>query len=81
MVDQQGRITAAKSHKHPGKKRRVQLRKRAAIADASREADAEKRTRRNRDKKIKRRQKGREMKAEAAGQDDGSAVRNFESGV
>ncbi|KAL4865607.1 hypothetical protein BDV12DRAFT_147797 [Aspergillus spectabilis] len=55
------------SHKKPGKKRRIQLRKRAAVAERAKETEAEKRNRRNREKKIKRRQKARELKAAAAG--------------
>ncbi|KAE8376251.1 hypothetical protein BDV26DRAFT_282804 [Aspergillus bertholletiae] len=55
-----------KSRKKPGKKRRIQLRKRLEIAGRAKETDAEKRNRKNREKKIKRRQKAREMKAAAA---------------
>lgn len=55
-----------KSRKKPGKKRRVQLRKRATAAQVAKETDAEKRNRKNREKKIKRRQKAREQKAAAA---------------
>lgn len=58
-----------KSRKRPGKKRRVQLRKRAmaaaTAAERAKETDAEKRNRKNRERKIKRRQKAREMKAAA----------------
>ena len=63
-VDQPGKTTPSKTRKKPGKKRRVQLRKRSVVAEASKEADAEKRNRKNREKKIKRRQKARDMKAE-----------------
>ncbi|PYH93022.1 hypothetical protein BO71DRAFT_400022, partial [Aspergillus ellipticus CBS 707.79] len=66
------------SHKKPGKKRRVLLRKRVTAAqEAKKKAeeakvlDAEKRNRKNRERKIKRRQKARELKAAAAA--DGSA--------
>ncbi|CAP80439.1 hypothetical protein E8E15_010214 [Penicillium rubens] len=55
------------TRKKPGKKRRVQLRKRSAAAQAAKENEAEKRTRKNRERKIKRRQKAREQKAAAAG--------------
>ncbi|KAJ5513264.1 hypothetical protein N7463_002816 [Penicillium fimorum] len=55
------------TRKKPGKKRRVQLRKRVAAAQAAKENEAEKRTRKNRDRKLKRRQKAREQKAAAAG--------------
>jgi hypothetical protein len=51
------------SHKKPGKKRRIQLRKRAAVAERAKETEAEKRNRRNREKKIKRRQKARDLMA------------------
>ncbi|KAL3465949.1 hypothetical protein BJX64DRAFT_33449 [Aspergillus heterothallicus] len=54
------------SRKKPGKKRRIQLRKRAVVAERARETEAEKRNRKNREKKIKRRQKAREQKAAAA---------------
>ncbi|KAL4813562.1 hypothetical protein BDW67DRAFT_104479 [Aspergillus spinulosporus] len=54
------------SRKKPGKKRRIQLRKKAAAAKRTKETEAEKRNRRNREKKIKRRQKAREAKAAAA---------------
>lgn len=59
-------IRSPKSRKKPGKKRRVQLRKRVTAAETAKEADAEKRNRKNRERKIKRRQKAREMKAAAA---------------
>ncbi|KAE8132596.1 hypothetical protein BDV38DRAFT_207625 [Aspergillus pseudotamarii] len=59
-------IRDPKSRKKPGKKRRLQLRKRLAVAERAKETDAEKRNRKNREKKIKRRQKAREMKAAAA---------------
>ncbi|EER23829.1 hypothetical protein CPC735_051990 [Coccidioides posadasii C735 delta SOWgp] len=49
--------------KKPGKKRRIVLRKRAAAKAATEEIEKEKRTRRNREKKIKRRQREREKKA------------------
>ncbi|OOQ83500.1 hypothetical protein PEBR_34366 [Penicillium brasilianum] len=55
------------TRKKPGKKRRVQLRKKVAAAVAAKESEAEKRTRKNRERKIKRRQKAREQKAAAAG--------------
>ncbi|KAL4978798.1 hypothetical protein BDW66DRAFT_149002 [Aspergillus desertorum] len=54
------------SCKKPGKKRRIQLRKKAAAAERAKETEAEKRNRKNREKKIKRRQKAREAKAAAA---------------
>lgn len=53
----------AKSRRKPGKKRRIQLRKREIAAEQAKETDAEKRNRKNRERKIKRRQKAREMKA------------------
>ncbi|CEL05074.1 hypothetical protein ASPCAL06195 [Aspergillus calidoustus] len=62
------------SHKKPGKKRRIQLRKRAAVAERAKETEAEKRNRKNREKKIKRRQKAREQKAAAAAGDPNSAA-------
>lgn len=55
-----------KSHKKPGKKRRIQLRKRVTAAETAKLADSEKRNRKNRERKIKRRQKAREQKAAAA---------------
>ena len=55
-----------KTRKKPGKKRRLQLRKRVATAQAAQETEAEKRNRKNRERKIKRRQKAREEKAAAA---------------
>ncbi|KAE8389244.1 hypothetical protein BDV23DRAFT_100186 [Aspergillus alliaceus] len=55
-----------KSWKKPGKKRRLQLRKRLAAAELAKETEAEKRNRKNRERKIKRRQKAREMKAATA---------------
>ncbi|KAK2796915.1 hypothetical protein FQN50_009374 [Emmonsiellopsis sp. PD_5] len=61
-----------KSRKKPGKKRRIVLRQRLAASKAAEEADREKRTRRNREKKIKKRQKEREKKA---------ALREGESGA
>lgn len=54
-----------KARKKPGKKRRLQLRKRADVAKAAQETEAEKRNRKNRERKIKRRQKAREQKAAA----------------
>lgn len=63
-------IRSPKSRKKPGKKRRVQLRKRVTAAETAKEADAEKRNRKNRERKIKRRQKAREMKAAAATADE-----------
>ncbi|KAJ5226072.1 hypothetical protein N7468_007297 [Penicillium chermesinum] len=58
-----------KTRKKPGKKRRVQLRKRQAAAIAAQVEEAEKRTRKNRERKMKRRQKAREQKAAAGGGD------------
>ncbi|PLN75851.1 hypothetical protein BDW42DRAFT_179976 [Aspergillus taichungensis] len=55
-----------KSVKKPGKKRRLQLRKRVTAAEDAKKQEAEKRNRKNREKKIKRRQKAREEKAAAA---------------
>ncbi|KAH8427920.1 DUF2011 domain-containing protein [Aspergillus melleus] len=55
-----------KSHKKPGKKRRLQLRKRVKAAEQAKETEAEKRNRKNRERKIKRRQKAREIKAATA---------------
>ncbi|THC90968.1 hypothetical protein EYZ11_009576 [Aspergillus tanneri] len=55
-----------KSRTKPGKKRRLQLRKRVKAAEQANETEAEKRNRKNRERKIKRRQKAREMKAAAA---------------
>ncbi|KAI9046229.1 DUF2011 domain-containing protein [Aspergillus affinis] len=55
-----------KSHKKPGKKRRLQLRKRVKAAEQAKESEAEKRNRKNRERKIKRRQKAREIKAATA---------------
>jgi len=54
------------TRKKPGKKRRVQLRKKAEAARIAQENEAEKRTRKNRERKIKRRQKAREEKAAKA---------------
>lgn len=51
------------TRKKPGKKRRVQLRKKVQAAKVSQENEAEKRNRKNRERKIKRRQKAREEKA------------------
>ncbi|KKK17726.1 hypothetical protein ARAM_005982 [Aspergillus rambellii] len=51
------------SRKKPGKKRRIQLRKRVVAAERAKETEAEKRNRKNREKKLKRRQKAREAKA------------------
>ncbi|KAB8270960.1 hypothetical protein BDV30DRAFT_240897 [Aspergillus minisclerotigenes] len=67
-------IRDPKSRKKPGKKRRLQLRKRLAVAERAKETDAEKRNRKNRERKIKRRQKAREMKAAtaASGQSQGT---------
>ncbi|KAL4743916.1 hypothetical protein BDV11DRAFT_165608 [Aspergillus similis] len=62
------------SRKKPGKKRRIQLRKKAAAADKAKETEAEKRNRKNREKKIKRRQKAREAKAAAAAAGDGGCA-------
>lgn len=58
--------TNPKSRKKPGKKRRVQLRKRGVAAEEKKLSEAEKRNRKNRERKIKRRQKARDMKAAAA---------------
>ncbi|KAL5358481.1 hypothetical protein BJX96DRAFT_173478 [Aspergillus floccosus] len=55
-----------KSRKKPGKKRRLQLRKRVSAAEEAKQKEAEKRNRKNRERKIKRRQKAREQKAAAA---------------
>ncbi|KAF3389627.1 hypothetical protein F1880_003847 [Penicillium rolfsii] len=55
------------TRKKPGKKRRLQLRKKIAAAVAAKESEAEKRNRKNRERKIKRRQKAREQKAAAGG--------------
>ncbi|GAB1215832.1 hypothetical protein ATERTT37_005029 [Aspergillus terreus] len=55
-----------KSRKKPGKKRRLQLRKRVTAAEEAKQREAEKRNRKNRERKIKRRQKAREQKAAAA---------------
>ncbi|PLB55315.1 hypothetical protein P170DRAFT_505919 [Aspergillus steynii IBT 23096] len=55
-----------KSYKKPGKKRRLQLRKRVKAAEQAKETEAEKRNRKNRERKIKRRQKAREIKAATA---------------
>lgn len=55
------------TRKKPGKKRRVQLRKRVVAAQAAKETEAEKRNRKNHARKLKRRQKAREQKAAAAG--------------
>ncbi|KAJ5549997.1 hypothetical protein N7535_002061 [Penicillium sp. DV-2018c] len=55
------------TRKKPGKKRRIQLRKKAVAAQVAKENEAEKRTRKNRERKLKRRQKAREQKAAAAG--------------
>lgn len=60
--------TNPKSRKKPGKKRRVQLRKRGAAAEEKKLSETEKRNRKNRERKIKRRQKAREMKAAATAQ-------------
>ncbi|RHZ54383.1 DUF2011 domain-containing protein [Aspergillus thermomutatus] len=54
------------SRKKPGKKRRIQLRKRIKAAEEAKHNEAEKRNRKNRERKIKRRQKARELKAAAA---------------
>ena len=67
-VEQPGRMSAPKTRTKPGKKRRIQLRKKSAAAETAKQTDAEKRNRKNREKKIKRRQKAREMKAAATGQ-------------
>ncbi|GKZ33416.1 hypothetical protein AbraIFM66950_003272 [Aspergillus brasiliensis] len=75
---------APTSLKKPGKKRRIQLRKRVSAAEErkkkeeeKKQLEAEKRNRKNRERKMKRRQKAREEKAAAAatagggGGDDG----------
>ncbi|KAJ5125681.1 Protein of unknown function DUF2011 [Penicillium atrosanguineum] len=54
------------TRKKPGKKRRVQLRKKVEAAKKTLENEAEKRTRKNRERKLKRRQKAREEKAAKA---------------
>ncbi|KAI9370048.1 hypothetical protein BJX61DRAFT_535938 [Aspergillus egyptiacus] len=59
------------SRKKPGKKRRIQLRKRAVVAQRAQETEAEKRNRKNRERKMKRRQKARELKAAAGAQGGG----------
>ncbi|KAF7595067.1 hypothetical protein BBP40_007270 [Aspergillus hancockii] len=55
-----------KSRKKPGKKRRLQLRKRNTAAAQAKQTEAEKRNRKNRERKIKRRQKARDIKAATA---------------
>lgn len=55
-----------KSRKKPGKKRRIQLRKRLTEAEEAKNKETEKRTRKNRERKLKRRQKARELKAATA---------------
>ncbi|OAX82273.1 hypothetical protein ACJ72_03380 [Emergomyces africanus] len=52
-----------KSRNKPGKKRRIILRQRLAVAKTAEVADREKRARRNREKKIKKRLRGKERKA------------------
>ncbi|KAL2827841.1 hypothetical protein BDW59DRAFT_143891 [Aspergillus cavernicola] len=54
------------SRKKPGKKRRIQLRKRTVASEKAKETEAEKRNRKNREKKLKRRQKARDLKSAAA---------------
>ncbi|KAJ6134974.1 hypothetical protein N7512_000134 [Penicillium capsulatum] len=56
-----------KTRKKPGKKRRLQLRKRIETAQKAKESEAEKRNRKNRERKMKRREKARKEKAAAAG--------------
>lgn len=63
MVEGGPSSKSPKTRKKPGKKRRVQLRKRVDAAKIARETEAEKRNRKNRERKIKRRQKAREQKA------------------
>lgn len=53
----------SKSRKRPGKKRRVILRKRTTAAAVAKITDAEKRNKKNRENKIRRRQKKRDQKA------------------
>lgn len=69
------------SRKKPGKKRRIQLRKRAVVAGGTKattkETDAEKRNRKNRERKIKRRQKAREQKAAVAAEGGDGAVKDL----
>ncbi|KAL2839621.1 hypothetical protein BJY01DRAFT_219196 [Aspergillus pseudoustus] len=62
--------------KKPGKKRRIQLRKRAVVAERAKETEAEKRNRKNREKKIKRRQKAREQKAAGVADEEASGGPN-----
>ncbi|PYH75237.1 DUF2011 domain-containing protein [Aspergillus vadensis CBS 113365] len=71
---------APTSLKKPGKKRRIQLRKRVSAAEERKKKEeekklleAEKRNRKNREKKIKRRQKAREEKAAKAAAAGGEA--------
>ncbi|KAJ5899367.1 hypothetical protein N7495_004111 [Penicillium taxi] len=63
-----------KTRKKPGKKRRLQLRKRVAVAQKAKESEAEKRKRQNRERQLKRRQKARDQKAAAAAGGDTSMV-------
>ncbi|KAL4922451.1 hypothetical protein BDW62DRAFT_172538, partial [Aspergillus aurantiobrunneus] len=60
------------SRKKPGKKRRIQLRKRATVAERAKETEAEKRNRKNRERKIKRRQKARDLRAATAATEGGA---------
>ncbi|KAL4952813.1 hypothetical protein BDW69DRAFT_185053 [Aspergillus filifer] len=71
------------SRKKPGKKRRIQLRKKTAVADRAKETEAEKRNRKNRERKMKRRQKAREIKAamEAAGGGGDAAAMDVDGGA
>ncbi|PGH11145.1 hypothetical protein AJ80_07247 [Polytolypa hystricis UAMH7299] len=64
-----------KSHKKPGKKRRIILRKRLAAAKTAEEQDREKRKRRNREKQLKRRQreKGKKAAMRAEGEGEGKS--------
>jgi hypothetical protein len=73
--DQSAHISSTSHRKHPGKKRRVLLRKKAAMKAeyeervakerAEKESAArEKRTRRNREKKVKKRLRDKAKKAE-----------------
>lgn len=74
MVEEAPSTKSPKTRKKPGKKRRLQLRKRGDAAKVAQEAEAEKRNRKNRERKIKRRQKAREQKAAAAAAGDVSMI-------
>ncbi|KAI5306689.1 hypothetical protein KEM56_007632 [Ascosphaera pollenicola] len=68
-----------KSRNKPGKKRRIVLRQRALAKKQAEEADRDKRTARNREKKLKRRQKEREKKAATRAVDGESVVEEMPS--